>query len=208
MRHFPVPLRLAAVLAATLAGTGCMNVGDDPAGSSSAGATAGVAHESPDGGALRAVPQGDKAPGRARPGGARPGASGSPSPSSSARPAAKDPATPADDDRPGRHPSRPAASRPDRPDRPAPPTHPAPTGRPSTPAPHPTPTRTRPPEPPTSAPPTPEPSDTPGEPQESDPGEDGDAVRTHQREQRAPDQPAEREQGGGAARSDQYTPAP
>ncbi|NEA40462.1 hypothetical protein G3I42_14490, partial [Streptomyces sp. SID11385] len=60
MRHFPVPLRLAAVLAATLAGTGCMNVGEDPAGSASSGATAGVAHESPDGGGtgtLRAVPQ-------------------------------------------------------------------------------------------------------------------------------------------------------
>ncbi|MYX21114.1 hypothetical protein GTY77_13745, partial [Streptomyces sp. SID8380] len=71
VRHFPVPLRLAAVLAATLAGTGCMNVGEDPAGSTSSGATAGVAHESPDGGTgtLRAVPQGGGTPGRARPGG-------------------------------------------------------------------------------------------------------------------------------------------
>ncbi|MFD4756434.1 hypothetical protein [Streptomyces sp. NPDC058426] len=204
MRHFPVPLRLAAVLAATLAGTGCMNVGEDPAGSTSSGATAGVAHESPDGGTgtLRAVPQGGETPGRAGPGGARPEPSASPSPRSG-RPTAKDLATP-DGDRPGPRPSKPTASRPDRP---APPTRPAPTGRPSTPG-APTPTRTRPPEPPTSAPPTPEPSDTPEEPQPSDPGEEGDAARTHQREQRAPDQSAAREQDSGTARSDEYTPAP
>jgi hypothetical protein len=196
VRHFPVPLRLAAVLAATLAGTGCMNVGADPADPASPGATAGVAHESPDHGGtgtLRAVPRGAEPHEEA-------GTSPRPVPSASAgasRPAGEDSA-PSGAARPGPRPS--PSAKPSRPERPTTAPRPTPTRPPSTPA-APVPSVT--PEPPATGPTPPAPGGTPEQSPEGDPDEETDTSRT---QQGAP-QRGLREQDGDQARSLQYTPA-